>query len=100
MPNEELGSLAGPTLTDPLRTEDKHPSTREDMERGVSPLASSVDGRKFSFQASLHNLRLQTGGYVVLEDGDQQRLGQVLVLRPDTAAAVDIGVDGAVAGAR
>ena len=46
------------------------------------PLATSVDGRQFAFQASLHQLQLQTGGYVVLEDeGGDRRLGQVLTMR-------------------
>ena len=46
--------------------------TRDELESGVLPLASSVDGRQFTFQASLHNLRLQTGGFVVLEVRDQK----------------------------
>jgi len=43
-------------------------------------LATSVDGRRFSFQASLYGLQLQAGGYVVLEDGGTTRLGQVITL--------------------
>ena len=39
----------------------------EEAERDIRPLATSVDGRQFTFQASLHGLALQTGGYVVLE---------------------------------
>jgi hypothetical protein len=44
----------------------------------VLPLATSVDGLRFSFQASLHGLELQAGGYVVLDDRGAHRLGQVL----------------------
>ena len=57
----------------------------EEIERGIRPLATSVDGRRFSFQASLHDLALQTGGYVVLERDGETSFGQVLTLRPDSA---------------
>jgi hypothetical protein len=50
---------------------------RRDLEASVLPLASSVDGRRFSFQASLHDLELRLGGYAVLGDSG---LGQVLSL--------------------
>lgn len=52
--------------------------TRRDIEASVLPLATSVDGRRFSFQASLHGLEFQAGGYAVLDDGGARRLGQVL----------------------
>ena len=42
---------------------------RRNIEASILPLATSVDGRRFSFQASLHGLELQVGGYVVLEGG-------------------------------
>jgi hypothetical protein len=51
---------------------------RETIEASILPLATSVDGRTFSFQASLHGLELRAGGYVVLEDAGGSRLGQVL----------------------
>ena len=56
---------------------------RRDLEASVLPLAISVDGRRFSFQASLHGLQLQVGGYVVLEDNGVARFGQVLSLELD-----------------
>ena len=56
---------------------------RRNLETSVLPLATSVDGRRFSFQVSLHDLQLQIGGYVVLEDGGVSRLGQVLALELD-----------------
>jgi hypothetical protein len=49
---------------------DSYRRTRGELERSVLPLATSVDGRQFSFQASLHGLQFQTGGYVVLEGED------------------------------
>jgi len=53
---------------------------RRELEASVLPLATSVDGRRFSFQASLYGLSLQAGGYVVLEGGGNTRLGQVITL--------------------
>jgi hypothetical protein len=45
---------------------------RRNLEASVLSLATSVDGRRFSFETSLHGLELQIGGYVVLEgDGAQ-----------------------------
>ena len=71
---------------------DDYRRIRSELERGVLPLATSVDGRQFTFQASLHQLQLQTGGYVVLEDeGGDRRLGQILTMRPDFALAPDLG---------
>jgi uncharacterized protein len=53
---------------------------RRELEASVLPLATSVDGRRFSFQASLYGLQLQAGGYVVLDDDGTMRLGQVITL--------------------
>ncbi len=41
------------------------------------PLATSVDGRAFEFQASLHGLALRRGAYVVLEHDGGRRFGQI-----------------------
>jgi uncharacterized protein len=57
--------------------------TRHDLEASVLPLATSVDGRRFSFQVSLHDLQLQIGGYVVLEVSGVPRFGQILTLELD-----------------
>ena len=54
--------------------------TRRDIEASVLPVATSVDGRRFSFQASLYDLELQVGGYVVVDAAGGPRLGQVLGL--------------------
>jgi Helicase HerA, central domain len=85
----EPGTLAG-SLTDRV---DEYRRARGELERGVLPLATSVDGRQFTFQASLHELLVQTGGYVVLEGDGRPRLGQVLTMRPDSVSATDAGLD-------
>ncbi|HEY2879113.1 ATP-binding protein [Nocardioides sp.] len=83
--------MAGPesgagSLTDRLS---EYRARREELERGVLPLATSVDGRRFTLQASLHGLALQAGGYVVIEGDGPTCLGQVLTLRPDSMPAPD-----------
>jgi uncharacterized protein len=55
-------------------------SVRRELEASVLPLATSIDGRGFSFQVSLHGLALRLGGYVVLEHDGTTRIGQVLAL--------------------
>jgi hypothetical protein len=56
---------------------------RRELEVSILPLATSVDGRRFSFQASLYGLQLQVGGYVMLEGDGPPRLGQVITLELD-----------------
>ena len=63
---------------------------RREMEASVLPLATSVDGRRFSFQASLHGLELEAGGYAVLDDGGTRRLGQVLSVELDQQLAGEL----------
>jgi hypothetical protein len=77
------------SLTDVV---DEYRKVRGELERSVLPLATSVDGRQFAFQASLHNLEFQTGGYVVLEGEGGRRLGQVLTMRTDASSGTDLGV--------
>lgn len=62
-------------------------AVRERIEASILPLATSVDGRSFTFQASLHGLDLQPGAYVVLEHAAGSRLGQVLSLALATEEA-------------
>ena len=64
---------------------------RERIERSILPLASSVDGRRFSFQASAHDLPAQVGGYVVLEGTGGDRLGQVTALELATEEMGTLG---------
>ena len=66
---------------------------REELERALLPLATSIDGRQFTFQASLHGLVLRTGGYVVLEGNGQTCLGQILAMRPDSMSVPDPRVE-------
>src|SRR4029450_2230356 len=85
----EPGTLAG-SLTDRV---DEYRRTRGEVERGVLPLATSVDGRQSPLRPSLHALLVQTGGYVALEGDGQPRLGQVLTMRPASVSATDAGLD-------
>jgi uncharacterized protein len=62
---------------------DSFRAARRDLEASVLPLATSVDGRRFTFQASLYSLDLQVGGYAVLDDGGVPRLGQIVALELD-----------------
>jgi DNA helicase HerA-like ATPase len=67
------------------------PDPRDRLEADVPAVATSVDGRRFSYQASLHGLELEPGSYVVLDDGDERRLGQVVTVelaRTETAGSV------------
>ena len=59
---------------------EEYRSVREELERALLPLATSLDGRRFSFQTSLHELELEAGGYVTVEGGGSTRLGQLLSL--------------------
>ena len=72
-------------------------AVRRELEVAVLPLAGSLDGRTFTFQASLHGLALAIGGYVVIEDDAGARLGQVLALDHDArGAGGEIGGDDGV----
>jgi DNA helicase HerA-like ATPase len=56
---------------------------RRELEGAVLPLATSINGRDFSFQASLHGLELRLGGYVLLDYEGSEYLGQILGLELD-----------------
>ena len=58
----------------------RYRTMREQIEREALPLATSVEGRTFEFQASLHDLALRRGGYVVLENERGRWLGQITEL--------------------
>jgi uncharacterized protein len=60
---------------------EEYRSLREALETSILPLATSVDGRRFTYQASLNGLDLEAGGYVALEAGGATHLGQLLSLR-------------------
>ena len=65
---------------------------RERLEREVLALATSLDGRRFTLQASLHDLELRPGGYVVLEAGGRARLGLLESLELTREDAVDLAI--------
>ena len=70
---------------------DSFRAARREIEASVLPLATSVDGRRFTFQASLYSLQLQVGGYAVLDDGGGvPRLGQVLALEMDQQPGAEL----------
>jgi DNA helicase HerA-like ATPase len=69
-----------PVVNDNLALLDEYRGLREVLEASILPLATSVDGRRFEYQASLEGLELEAGGYVALDTGGEPRLGQVLSL--------------------
>jgi len=71
---------------------EQYRGVREELERSLLPLATSVDGRRFTFQTSLHGLELEAGGYVMLESGGARRLGQTLSLELRTQAMTGPGL--------
>ena len=73
-------------------------AVRRSLEEAVLPLATSLDGRRFTFQASLHGLELQLGGYVVIEDGDRRGFGQVLDLSLEHASGTELDLPSDVPG--
>jgi hypothetical protein len=56
----------------------------------VLRLATSLGGRQFAFQASLHNLVLQLGGFVVVHHDGRDRIGQVFELESAQADAAEL----------
>ena len=58
----------------------RYRDVRGRIERDTLPLATSVDGSAFEFQASLHGLELKRGAYVVLEHEGGDRFGQITEL--------------------
>lgn len=69
---------------------------REHVERSILPLATSLDGHSFDLQASLHDLRLERGGYVRLEGEGWSGLGQVTDLVVESRTATAAGAAGAL----
>ena len=67
---------------------------RRSVEANVLALATSVDGQRFEFQASLTSLELRIGGYVVLETGAGDRFGQITSLEVMRTEAGEVGWGG------
>ena len=63
----------------------RYRSTREHIERNTLALATSLDGESFEVQASMHDLQLRRGGYVMLEGERRTWLGEITDLRSDSA---------------
>ena len=79
---------------------DSFRAARREIEASVLPLATSVDGRRFTFQASLYGLQLQVGSYAVLDGGGgAPRLGQVLALEMDQQPGAELTLPPAAEGA-
>ena len=69
-----------PAVSAHLDVLEEHRGLREALETSILPLATSVDGRRFEYQTSLHGLELEAGGYVAIEARGETRLGQLLSL--------------------
>jgi hypothetical protein len=92
MPPPAPDSVADAAVAEQLTS---YRRVRQQVERSILPLATSVDGVAFDFQASLHGLRLRRGGYVVLETDGQQWLGQVTDVEADSGMTTGDGTPGA-----
>jgi len=79
---------------------DSFSEMRRNLESSVLPLATSVDGRRFSLQTSLYGLQLQAGGYVVLEGDGVSRLGRVLTLELDRELSTELTLSARTGDAR
>jgi uncharacterized protein len=87
--------------SDPLAEQiTRYRDIRERIEKSTLPLATSVDGRAFELQASLHGLSLRRGAYVVLEHADGRRLGQITDLGRHSADVELPGVGGSTSTVR
>jgi hypothetical protein len=71
------------------------PSTLGGLESSVPNVASAIDGRRFTFQASLHGLRLMVGDYVTI---GADRLGHVHLVEEASIDPAQLGVPGAAPG--
>jgi uncharacterized protein len=71
-------------MSDVQASVEEYRATRAALEAAVLPLATSVDGRRFRFQTTLHGLEFEAGGYVRLDTDGSTQLGQVLSLELHT----------------
>jgi len=72
---------------------ERYRELRRQIEEAIHPLATSVDGRRFTCQMAAHDLALQVGGYVAIEHDGKTRLGQVLDLGLDLVDGPEIGIE-------
>jgi len=68
------------------------------VERSILPLATSVDGRRFTLQASLDGLAFRVGGYVALEGDAGPALGQLRSLAMEQADLGELALGAESAG--
>ena len=73
---------------------EQYRDVRRRMEEAILPLATSVDGRHFTCQASPHRISMRTGGYVVIEESGTTRLGQILELELVEVDGPELGSGG------
>ncbi|HEU4947665.1 MAG TPA: ATP-binding protein [Kribbella sp.] len=91
-PSSGPGDVAGAELAERMAA---YRRSREQIERDILPLATSIDGLSFEFQASLYDLELRRGGYVMLQGSGGAWLGQITDLKVDTVTAAGDGRAGA-----
>ncbi|MBM2822432.1 MAG: hypothetical protein HW413_1178, partial [Thermoleophilia bacterium] len=72
---------------------ERYRELRRQIEEAILPLATSVDGRHFTCQVSAHDLALQVGGYVVIEQEGESRLGQLLDLGLEHVDGLEVGIE-------
>jgi DNA helicase HerA-like ATPase len=76
---------------------------RRELEAAVRAAASSIDGRRFVFQLSAHDLDVEVGGYVAIGEsylGQVHELGYSWVEGAELVAALADGVEAPPAAAR
>ena len=66
-------------------------AARGELEHVVRSVAQSLDGRRFTWQASVHGDRAPVGGYVMLELEGRAAFGQVLSAELAEVAVADVG---------
>jgi len=72
-------------------------SGRRKLEQSVPNLASAIDGRRFTFQTSLHGLALTAGAYVTI---GADRVGLVHSVEEASIDPAELGLPGAPPGGR
>ena len=95
MSSSEADATSEPDLVEQEAT---YRRRREQIERSILSLATSVDGVSFELQASLYDLALRRGGYVMLEGDGHRRLGQVTDLAAVSELATGAGLSGVGSG--
>jgi uncharacterized protein len=69
---------------------EEYRALRQQLEEQILAIATSLDGRRFDFQAPVA-LQLPPGGYVMLDDA---RLGQVRAIHLESTDAAEVGWEG------